>query len=315
MFTRKTRDGWMAIDVRPACTRLAHVAAGHAKKPRLRLLQSVARTGSEDDDLAQLRRSLGLQRYRCTTAIDAGAYQIVQIKAPAVLPAEMNAALRWGVKDLLDFPADEAVIDSLDVPTDGAPAGRGAMVLAVAARRGPVAARVRSFQRSGVPLAVIDIAEAAQRNLAALFEQPDRVLAFLAFDASGGLLTFSRNGELYALRRVEASVASLADGAAEPARRQLFERIALELQRSLDNFDRLFSQLALQRVVVAPHDGCEALVAYLRENLAPPIEVADLAGSLDCDDGVELGSLQDQAEWLRPIGLALRDETQRRAAA
>jgi MSHA biogenesis protein MshI len=307
MFKAPSRPGWMAIELRPDHVRVAHVVRSGPQRARLALRRRFERAGTDAEDLARLRRSLGLQHYRCTTSVDTAAYQIVALNAPMVPGHEMNTALRWGIKDSLDFPADDALIDSLTVPADGAAAGRAPMVLAVAARRDRVGARVQSFQRGKVPLKVIDVAETAQRNLAALFEQPDRGLAFLSFTERGGLLTFTRNGELYALRHIDVGAASLSDQAPAPARLQQFERIALELQRSLDNFDRMFSQIALQRVLVAPHDGREALVAHLRENLAPPIEPAELESCIDCTDSPFEG-LAEQAEWLHPIGLALREE-------
>jgi MSHA biogenesis protein MshI len=308
LFKPALRPGWMAVELRLEDIRVAHVVRPRPLRPRLLLRRSFERAGVDADDLGRLRRSLGLQHYRCTTSVEPSAYQIVQVNAPAVTPAEMNAALRWSVKDTLDFAAEDALIDSLAIPRDGAPIGRPPMVLAIAARRERVAARVRAFQRSGVPLRVIDVAETAQRNLAALFEQPDRALGFLAFNDRGGLLTFSRNGELHAVRHIDVRLAALSDQATAEARRPVFERITLELQRSLDNFDRLFSQIALQRVLVAPHDGCEALVAHLRENLAPPIELAALESVLDFAPETGFDATAEQAEWLHAIGLALRDE-------
>lgn len=298
----------MAVELRPDQARVAHVVRAAAGRPRLALRAGFDRAGSDADDLARLRRSLGLQHYRCTTSIDSSAYQIVALSAPAVSAAELNAALRWGIKDSLDFPAEDAMIESLGVPRDGVAPGRPASILAVAARRDRVGARVEAFQRSRVPLKVIDVAETAQRNLAALFEQGDRGLAFLSFTDKGGLLTFTRRGELYALRRIDVAASALADDAPAEVREQRFERIALELQRSLDNFDRLFSQVALQGVLVAPHQGREALVAYLRDNLALPVEPADLDSVVDCDEDARFANVAEQADWLHVVGLALREE-------
>ena len=308
MFTPKLRPGWLAIELRPDHLRLVHIVRENAQRPRLTLRRRVARVGDDAEDLTRLRRSMGLQSYRCTTSPGDGSYQIVQANAPQVSGAEMAAALRWSVKDALDFPVDDAVIATLLVPADGAPAGRAPTVLAVAARRDRVAARVRNFQRSGLPLQVIDLAETAQRNLAALFETVDRGLAFLSFTDKGGLLTFTRNGELYALRHIDVGAAALVDGGSADARNQQFERITLELQRSLDNFDRMFSRLALEKVLLAPHDGCEALLAHLRENLSLPVEGIDLSSVLDLGDEPGMSGAAEQAEWLHPVGLALRQE-------
>ena len=109
MFNRQTQAGWMAVALKPQQIELAHVLpASGERRPRLALLDSVARErGTDADALARLRRAHGLQRYRCTTVLDASSYQFVQLNAPSVSPEEMKQALRWAVKDALDFPADD----------------------------------------------------------------------------------------------------------------------------------------------------------------------------------------------------------------
>lgn len=311
MFNRQTQSGWMAVAMRPQQIAFAHVVRQEGARPRLALLEGVARErGSESDELARVRRAIGLQRYRCTTLLDHAAYQFVQVNAPAVPPEEMKSALRWAVKDSLDFPADDAVIDLLHVPADGAPPGRPPLAFAVAARREKVAERVQAFQKAKIRLQVIDIVEAAQRNVCALFEQDGRGLAMLAFHEHGGLLTFTRGGELFASRHIDIPAAALAlvDDADAPRRDGLFERIGLEVQRSLDNFDRQFSQIALQRVVVAAPEGAAALVSYLASNLYLPVEAADLASVMDVSAFPALAEPTAQAQWLDAIGLALRED-------
>jgi MSHA biogenesis protein MshI len=309
MFSSKSRPGWLAIELRPDRLALVHVVREAGRKPRVALRRDIARAGSDAEDLTRLRRSMALQNYRCTTSVESGSYQIVQANTPVVPSAEVASALRWAIKDALDFPVDDALIHTLPIPVDGAPEGRASTVLAVAARRDRVAARVQAFQRSGLPLRVIDLAETAQRNVAALFEKADRGLACLSFTDKGGLLTFTRNGELYALRHIDVAVAALADGdAPEAVRTAHFERIALELQRSLDNFDRVFSRVVLERLLVAPHAGGDALLAYLRDNLALPVDPLDLQHALAFDEGLEFATPAEQAAWMHPIGLALREE-------
>jgi len=312
MFKRREQPGWLAIVPRKQCVEFAHVVRG-GERPALKLLASTPRDGTETNTLAHARKALGLQHYRCTTWIDPGAYQMVQVQAPKVPPAELRAALRWSVKDSLDFPVEQALIDVLPIPTDGMPPGRDALALVVAARRQALADRVQAFQHAHLSLHVIDVLEAAQRNVAALFETPGRGLALLSFHESGGLLTFTRGGELYGLRHIDANLSVLAD----PNQRETaFERIGLELQRSLDGFDRQFSQVPLQRVLIAGHPAAAALGNYLKDNLYLPVDVADLGSVLDF--GPHADSLQEvnkQSAWYTAIGMALRSETDDKAAA
>jgi len=302
----------MAVALRPQQIELAHVLPASAGgMPRLALLDSLERErGTDADALARLRRSFGLQRYRCSTLLGHGAYQFVQLNAPTVPAEEMKTALRWAVKDSLEFPVDDAVIDALNVPVDGAPPGRPPLAFAIAARKDKVTDKVRAFQKAKIRLRVIDVTETAQRNVAALFEQEGRGLAMLVFHEAGGMLTFTRNGELYASRQIDipAGALALVDDADAPRRDALFERVGLEVQRSLDNFDRQFSQIALQRLLVAAPSGASVLVSYLASNLYLPVEAVDLSDVMDIGAFPALAEATEQARWLEAIGNSLRAE-------
>ena len=104
-------------------------------------------------------------------------------------------------------------------------------------------------------LGVIDIPEMAQRNIAALYEQDGRALALLALDESGGLLTFTSDGELYLARRIEITVGQLQD-ANESLRQQYLDRLELEMQRSIDHFDRQFKNITVNRLLVSAAEKC-----------------------------------------------------------
>jgi len=312
MFKRREQPGWLAIVPRKQCVEFAHVVRG-GERPVVTLLESTARAGNSDTEaLLRARKALKLQNYRCTTWVEPGAYQMIQVGKPNVPDAELRAALRWSVKDSLDFPVEQALIDVLPIPTDGMPPGRDAMALVIAAKRQPLADRIQAFQHAHMSLQVIDVLEAAQRNIAALFETKDRGLAMLGFHENGGLLTFTRNGELYGLRHIEADLATLAN---PEQRESAFERIGLELQRSLDGFDRQFSQVPLQRVLIAGHPAAEALCNYLKDNIYLPVEVADLSTVIEAGPYSPLVDVSEQWAWYVSIGMALRVEEPPKAAA
>ncbi|MFC5301502.1 hypothetical protein [Azospira restricta] len=282
---------------------LAHVRRDDGRRPRIAMLESFQRTADTAAALTRLRAAKRLAAYRCTTLLDSGQYQLAQLDAPAVPAEERADALRWRLKDMVDFAVDGASIGVVDVPMEGA--GRQPLVYAVAAPESAVAPLMRTFDAAGVPLAVIDIPEFAQRNVAALFEEENRGLAFLHLDENGGLLTITYRGELYALRRVDVSARQLADADSE-RRTQLLERIMLELQRTLDNFDRQFSFVSVSGLVVASCPLVPDLQPYLAENLYVPVQAMDLARVCDFDAVPELRAPERQAQCLPAIGAALR---------
>lgn len=299
----RSESGWMAVVLSGDRVDLAHVRRDANGRPVIRLLESFRPSGNTVTALASLRAAKKLNTYTCTTLLAGGQYQLAQFDAPAVPAEERAEALRWRLKDVVDFPVDSASIGVVDIPMDGG--ARQPLVYAVAAAGAAVAPLMQQFDAAKLPLAVIDIAEFAQRNVAALFEEENRGLAFLHLDEQGGLLTITYRGELYATRRVDVSARQLVDADAE-RRGQLLERVMLELQRTLDNFDRQYSFISVSGMVVASCPTVAELQPYLAENLYVPVQAMDLARVCDLSAVPELRNTERQAQCLPAIGAALR---------
>lgn len=256
--------------------------------------------------LDKLARDMHAGQYRVSTLLGGRDYQMLSVESPNVPPEELKAAVRWRLKDMLDFHVDDATIDVLDIPVDKNATVRVNQMFAVAARNMVVEARQNLFATAKVDLAVIDIPEAAQRNIAALLEPEGRGLAMLYFNAEGGLLTVSFNGELYLSRRIDVTLAQLQE--TDPDRRNgYFDRITLELQRSLDHFDRQFHFVTVVKLLLAPLPG-SGLIDYLSSNLYMPVDALDLGTVFDLSKVPELASIEQQHRHYLTLGAALRHE-------
>jgi MSHA biogenesis protein MshI len=303
----RREPGWMAVLPLGDRIALAHVVRGAGVRPEVRLLDSFRVEGSEVEALRRLRGARQLKAHACTTLMAAGQYALSQMDAPNVPVTERKEAVRWALKGLVDYPVDRACVDVLEIPLEGGSAGRQPSVFAVSAAEAAVVARALPFVEAKVPLAAIDIPELAQRNVAALFEDENRGLAFLRLDESGGLLTLTFHGELIAARRAEISATLLSDGDAE-RRAQAMERLVLELQRSLDNFDRQYSFIPISKLVVAAYPPVYDLASSLAESLYVPVVPMDLAQVMDFSAVPELRDAPRQAMNLLVIGAALRTD-------
>jgi MSHA biogenesis protein MshI len=301
----KREPGWMAVLPLGDRIALAHIVRGAGARPEIRMLDSFRIESSNVEALQRLRTARRLKAYACTTLMAAGEYTLSQIDAPNVPPAERKEAVRWALKGVVDYPVDRACVDVLDIPMDGAAAGRQASVFAVSAAESAVQSHIRPFAEAKVALAAIDIPELAQRNVAALFEDENRGLAFLRLDEAGGLLTLTFHGELIAARRVEVSATQLTDSDAG-RRAQAMERLVLDLQRSLDNFDRQYSFIPISKLVAVAYPLVDDLASALTENLYVPVVPMDLAQVMDFPAVPELREAQSQAMNLLVIGAALR---------
>jgi copper chaperone CopZ len=122
-----------------------------------------------------------------------------------------------------------------------------------------------------------------------------------------------RQASAQALRVNDVPEARIAEPCKDPHRRkerdQLFERIALELQRSLDHFDRQFSNTPLARLLLAPLPEEVGLSTYLAGNLSAPVESVNLGDVLDFHDVPELREPTEQMMRWQTLGTALRVES------
>ncbi|HEU0187969.1 MAG TPA: agglutinin biogenesis protein MshI [Gallionellaceae bacterium] len=264
-------------------------------------------SGRSASELAKAAGTLRIGGHSFSTLLDGSDYQLMSVEAPNVPPEEMKSAVRWRIKDTLSYRVDDATVDVVKIPSDKPGGERAQSLYVVAASNDVIRKRIALFEDAKLDLDVIDIPEMAQRNIAALFEDEGRGLAVLAFDESGGILTFSGGGELFLARRIEISLGQLQD-ADENLRRQSFDRLELEVQRSLDYFDRQFNHLAVSRLLLAvPRQT--ALVGVLQENLDVDVERLDLTQVMDLTAIPELANSDEaQVDAFHALGAAMRME-------
>jgi MSHA biogenesis protein MshI len=307
IFSKRESGELAAVNLCAGHFEIARVRRNGAERPVVEFCSARPSGSDQAEALQRLRRELHLERFRCATLLPAAQYQLQLLDAPNVPDAEMKSAVRWKLKDFLEYPVESATVDVVQIPADASAPTRGRSVYAVSARNSDIEARMKLFAQAKIPLRVIEIPEMAQRNLAALLETDHRALAMLSFGEEGGLLTFSARGELYLSRRIDVSLEQLALAVGD-LREQMFERIALELQRSLDHFDRQFSNLPVARLVLGPVPEDIGLRQYLADNLSTQVDSVDLGEVLDFHKVPELREPGEQMQRWQTLGAALRSE-------
>lgn len=314
-------DGLYAVSVRRAV----------AGKPTVTLAMFQApEKGAPELALEKFGKQLRTKKYRCTTLLAQGQYQLLSVDAPNVPQDEMKEAVRWRLKDMIDFPVGDATIDMVDVPVSKAPGVRNQTLLAVAAQNSIIEQRQMLFSAAKIALTAIDIPDMAQRNISTLLEPEGRGLAMLSFNADGGLLTVTYGGELYLSRRIDVSLTQLLHSQSAPgtmksgvrdielvteatqlaptdAQLNCFDKITLELQRSLDHCDRQYHFIVVAKLVLAPIEA-PALQTHLAANMYMPVEMLDLADVVDLSDTPHLLKAQQQQRFFLCLGAALRQE-------
>ncbi|HEC19504.1 MAG TPA: hypothetical protein ENI97_09180 [Gammaproteobacteria bacterium] len=266
--------------------------------------------GEHEKQLARKAKEFSLAKHDVTTVMGLGEYSVLSVDAPDVPPAELRAAVRWQVKDLIDFHIDDAVIDVFDAPASAAH-GQQHKLYVVASKTSTVRRHVDELQEAEINLTTIDIPELVLRNIAARLPENEAGVAMIYLTRERGLIVVARQSTLYFARTLDMGYGYLNQGVNEGDELSLennaaFDRLVLEVQRSLDYYDRYFSQPPVAGLVLAPTEvPIPGLAEYLNNALGLPARNLDLAEIVDCEHS--LSSVQ-QAHCLPAIGAALREE-------
>ena len=257
------------------------------------------------DPRAALLRSIGLPRMAVSCALQPSEYQLITVEAPDVPPAELRAAMRWRLKDLIDIRIEDATIDVFAVPSQ-ARAAQGKSMYAVAARRAVVEGL--STTLAEVPLFdVVDIPELCLRNLLALLPAAAGGVALLHLGEQTASVIVVRGNTYYFSRQMSLRNAVNLDLGGDEVPGDIdAAAVVLELQRSLDYYERHFDQPPINKLVVAPAgDRAQKLATELARESGFELSVLDLNSLMSCVTPVPADV---QAACLIAVGAALRDE-------
>ncbi|MDH5229378.1 MAG: hypothetical protein OEY38_04915 [Gammaproteobacteria bacterium] len=259
-------------------------------------------SGVLQDLLGQLAKDHSLKNACLSTLLAQDSYQIKQTEAPPVPLENLNEALQWQVNDLFDWEPESVVVDSIPFPEDVSSKDQDQAIYVLAAKKIDVQSLVEIFSTSKLKLAFIDVPELAQRNLATLCEQEHHGVALISFSMHSCLLTISKLGMLYMTRRFDIGLDKLSD---KENMMQHYERIVIEIQRSLDFYSANLHQAPVKALYILPLQvQIPGFVDYVKSNLFIDVAILDLSDRLSWK--TEPMSLPQQALSIMAIGAGLR---------
>ena len=310
-WLQRTRlEGWVTVVPHGRMAQAVHLVWPAEGPPQVRWA-SPCDWSEPLGSLRELRRLRPIQRHRRLLVLQRHQYQLLPIDAPEVPREHWADAVRWQLRDLVTFPVETAQIDLLEIPAETNQRGRPS-VLAAIASRDILVPLAEAALRARVPWKVIDLPETALRNLAALLEEPGRGVALLLIDESHCTLVITASGELLQSRHIDVTAAQIGEPDAA-LRQQAFDRAGLELQRTLDSFERQFSRVTLSRLVVSAAgadtlaDGCtDSFTAYAGELLYVPVVRLRIEDCIDFSQAELAGSLTPATVSPIALGAALR---------
>lgn len=273
-------------------------------RPRLAHCQFIPGPLDLAQTLAEFVRAHELKGVACHAVLTGEDYKLLPAETPAVPEAEIDQALLWGLRELLDAPPADTVLVSFPFATGLERPGKR-MRHAVAARKSRILDIAEAVNGAGLVLQSVDIAELALCTLTAGLPEDEQGVALVVQIPRGVFVGIVRGGELYVARQV-AGIADLS-GASHPLTAPgLAEQLSLEILRTLDYYDSQLGQRPLAAVYLQPLAGdTHVLTELLAANLPVPVRVLRYA---DRVDGAEAVDGETQSRCLLALGAALRRE-------
>lgn len=299
--------GWTAIDCQGG---LMGVSVKLPAKPNDRAVvlhhAAFQHASAKPAELMRLMKTLKDANFPLIHVLGHKDYQMFLVDKAAVRPEEMESSLRWTVTPLLDYPAAEANLSWMDIPKAPNANNRTPQMYVIASRRDAINQRMDDFERANMSLQVMDIRETGQRNISAALHDQDAAVCLIFADESGVQLTVTYKGELHLERYIRESLFEVSEDSETQTAEKKFDRVALEVQRSIDFVHRNASYMPFDGIYVAPTLKPIMLQERLQARLLTDVKALDLHTIFEWPADSDLNKPEVQALYFNVLGASLR---------
>ena len=242
---------------------------------------------SPSQQLSEFVSKHQLSKFDCHVVLAPKKYQLLLVEAPPVEESELRDAMKWKVRDLVNWPIDEVVIDVFLLPADGTKSNKS-MVYVVAAELDYIKSIIELVSASGLTLQSIDIEEMAMRNLSILLDKggEERGHAIVRVAEGGGSVALFRAGHLYLSRQFAINYSG-----------GLFDELpgdvlALEVQRSLDYYERQMGLAPPSDLYICGENITEDKITDdIKRSLTVPTHFFDLSKIVQTNNELDSGMM------------------------
>lgn len=236
LFNAKKQDNFVIASLEGQHCRIQHL-----KLQENQLIQLAAKSFlfTSIDQLAeefiQECRQQSLKNCSCRWVLSRDHYQTHTLDRPKVTEKELDIALKWQIKDLVELPVEDILVSHYKPLHPDKPE---AQVVAVVVEKGLIMKLIEMTQTVGLEMDSIEIDELTIGN--AFLEQlsPERITGFVGEDSSGLIFNFYNGRNLCFSRhkkgRFMPTVKSEEEFVLDDEQEAQEESFLLETQRTLD---------------------------------------------------------------------------------
>ena len=210
-----------------------------------------------------------LEARRCRWILLPDQYQLL-ITDQLPLPwDEMAQAMRWKVKDLLEYPLEDVVLDLFPIPPFGTKKQQKKAGVVVA-RKSWIETMLTYFEEAFLLVETIDVADLALCHIIEYCAKTPTV-ALLHIEPQMGKLLIWHEGNVYLIRQLawHHRIGNAQDT------QLLLETLLEELQRSFHYCEAELKLGPIRQLLLTPNENAEVTVNFLRQHLSVPVIYPD----------------------------------------
>ncbi len=200
------------------------------------------------EQLKTVIKELDIDGQVCSVVLHPAYYQLLLAEAPSVQGAEMTKAVRWKIKELLDYSLELAAVSHFMLPAD-AYRGRQKMLYAAAMKKSLLQELVEPIEMAGLAVDCIEISELALHNLTRRLPTTAGGTALVQLYEGGGFINLMENGEIYLSRRLDVGLDQYTPAGDNQT---FFDALYLEVQRSLDFYESQLGKGIITELFYSP---------------------------------------------------------------
>lgn len=231
-------------------------------------------------------------------------YRMLQVERPDVPDAELAEAIKWRVKDLIEFPLDKVAVQCFEKPVDES-RGMQKQSNVVVVQKELLQPMIDMLHDNSVSIQAIDIPELVIRNFLLLYPETEQGVAALVETCNGIYLILQKQDVVYLSRKLmsnnfQSVIDDLTQGYTDAA-----EQLILELHRSMDYFENQLGQAPVKHLLLGPVvEHSDEIVNYFESNLNLRILIIHFEGVLP--EMPEALTPDMQGPYLLCVGAGLR---------
>jgi len=207
--------------------------------------------------------------------LSAEQYQIVQVDKPSIPDEEINAALKWQIKDLVPVEPEDMIVDYFSGPML---AGGKEKINVVCAKKSELSTMLNALSNSQLTIDAIITEEFAFAGLVAFNTLP--VLLVVQQPNEEVLILIIKESNIYFHRRLR-GFAQLGSKTPEELGFGTIDSLSLEIQRSMDYYERQLKQAPIREIQLVLPVKTEAYIATkLAENTTANVNVLAIDESI-----------------------------------